>query len=138
MRALAFSPDGHRLVTGGFDGTLKLWEVPSGLLLATWHGHTQAVWDVAFSPDMKWVASAAGDWMKSDQMGEVHIWDATTGRVLHSLRAHQAVAWRVRFSPDGRRLVSTGGEVSKLGQEIIFWDATTGTKHARFPSLRAE
>ena len=138
VRALAFSPDGHRLVTGGFDGTLKLWEVPSGLLLATWHGHTQAVWDVAFSPDMKWVASAAGDWMKSDQMGEVHIWDATTGRVLHSLRAHQAVAWRVRFSPDGRRLVSTGGEVSKLGQEIIFWDATTGTKHARFPSLRAE
>ena len=73
--------------------------------------------------------------MKADQLGEVHILDATTGRVLHPLRAHQAVAWRVRFSPDGRWLVSAGGETSKLGQEIILWDATTGTKQRTIPIL---
>jgi WD40 repeat protein len=28
VRALAFAPDGHTLVTGGFDGTIQLWDWP--------------------------------------------------------------------------------------------------------------
>jgi WD40 repeat protein len=50
---------------------------------------------VAFSPDGKFVASAAGDWRSVDQLGEVNIRDATTGSVLHSRRAHKGVAWQV-------------------------------------------
>jgi WD40 repeat protein len=134
--SLAFSPDSQRLVTGGHDGVLKVWEVPSGRLLTTWAGHTQPVWDVTFSPDGSLVASAAGDWTaKADQLGEVHIQDAATGRALHRLRAHQAIARCIRFTPDGRRLISAGGETHTPGQEIIFWDVTTGARQLTIPDL---
>jgi WD40 repeat protein/serine/threonine protein kinase len=135
VRALAFSPDGRRLVTGGFDGALKLWEVPSGRLLDIWPGQTQPVWDVTFSPDGTRVASAAGDWTKANQPGEVRIRDAATGQVLHELLAHRAAAWHVRFSPDGRRLISAGGEYHTPGQEVIVWDTTTGTRRRTIPNL---
>jgi WD40 repeat protein len=141
VRALAFSPDGRRLVTGDFDGVLKLWELPSGRLLDTWTGHSQPVWDVTFNPDGTRVASAAGSWTSTadqpgevhirdaaTQLGEVHIRDATTGRRLNEWRAHRKVAWHVRFSPDGRWLASSGGEISELGQEIILWDPADDTR----------
>jgi WD40 repeat protein len=137
VRAVAFSPDGRRLLTASDDHALKLWEVPSGRLLATWTGHSAPVWSVTFSPDGTTAASAAGDWTKTDQLGEVRIWDAATGRVLHALRAHQAIAWCVDFSPDGRRLVSGGGETHTPGQEVIFWDVATGTRLHTIPDVKA-
>jgi tRNA A-37 threonylcarbamoyl transferase component Bud32/sugar lactone lactonase YvrE len=128
VSALAFSPDGQRLVEAGSDRALRLREIPSGQLRATWNGHTEVVRSVAFSPDGKHVASGAGDWRVARGVGEVHIWDAVTGELIHARKAHQACTSCVRFSPDGRRLVSVGGETGTAGQEIILWDVATGTR----------
>ena len=78
--SVAFSPDGRGWCRRGADRALRLWEVPAGRLLATWTGHTKPVCDVAFSPDGTRVASAAGDWQETDQLGEVNLWDAATGQ----------------------------------------------------------
>ena len=56
------------MVTAGFDGLLRLWDVPSGRLLTTWPGHREPIWDVAFSSDGKHIASAAGDWQKAHEI----------------------------------------------------------------------
>jgi WD40 repeat protein len=56
--ALAFSPDGTRLLTGSEDKTAGLWDGKSGQLLAVYRGHTGGVNLVAFSPDGKRVATA--------------------------------------------------------------------------------
>ena len=53
---------GRTLVaSGGQDGTVNLWEVPSGRLLATLKGRTGAVWGVALSGDGRLAASGSFD-----------------------------------------------------------------------------
>ncbi len=39
-RCVAFRPDGRVLASGGKEGAVRLWEVPSGRPLATLRGHT--------------------------------------------------------------------------------------------------
>ena len=46
--AVAFSPDGKKILSGSFDTDLKLWDVVSGKELATWMGHSDNVRAVNF------------------------------------------------------------------------------------------
>jgi WD40 repeat protein len=69
LERVVFSPDGLRLATSGWDGTVKLWDAESGLEILGLHSHAGRVWGVAFSPDGGSLVSAAAD-------GTVVIWDA--------------------------------------------------------------
>jgi WD40 repeat protein len=57
--ALAIGGGGRFLVTGGNEGKVKLWDVASGRLEATFKGHAHQVTAVAISGDGKLVASGA-------------------------------------------------------------------------------
>lgn len=48
--SVAFSPDGRRLACGVMDGTVAVFDVPSGKLLHTLTGHHKPVRDVCFAP----------------------------------------------------------------------------------------
>ena len=61
MRSVAWSPDGSRLVSGGGDGTVRVWEAGSGRLLYTLTGHTGRVSAVGWSPDGSRLASVGKD-----------------------------------------------------------------------------
>jgi RNA polymerase sigma factor (sigma-70 family) len=70
VMAVAFSPDGRLLVTGGQDSAVQLWEVAGGRERHRFAGHESGVYSVAFSPDGKLVASSSAD-------APVFVWDVT-------------------------------------------------------------
>ena len=106
------------LATAGYDGAVRLWDVPAGKLRHTLPGHGEAASGVAFAPDGKRMATAGWD-------GRVRLWDADTGRPLWTADAHRGRAWGVAFAPDGRTVASAGGD-----QKVRVWDAATGTAKA--------
>ncbi|TDC97282.1 hypothetical protein E1285_04105 [Actinomadura sp. 7K507] len=90
---------GGRLVSASYDGTARIWADGGPLVL---RGHTDEVWDVAWSPGGERVATASRD-------RTVRIWTAG-GAEESVLRGHgdwvRAVAW----SPDGERLASASDD----------------------------
>lgn len=70
VTSIAFSPDGRRIVSGGRDGTLRVWDTATGQETFALSAHADAVTCVAFSHDGHRVASAGGD-------GTVCVWDGS-------------------------------------------------------------
>jgi len=113
------------------DTNLPVAEIlPDGTSVLVLKGHTDAVLDVAFSPDGKTIVSASADLT-------ARIWDAETGKELKKLEGHldlqvlkNVPSWlknqksavnSVAFSPDGKK-IATGGTDGIL----IIWDAESG------------
>ena len=80
----------------------------------TYHGHTNYVGGVAWSPDGKRIASASGD-------DTVQVWDAFTGGHVLTYRGHSSDVVTVAWSPDGKYLAS-----GSVDTTVQVWNATTG------------
>jgi WD40 repeat protein len=102
LNAVAFSPDGTRLATGGDDRMVRVWDAATGALQATCRGHASKVLAVAFRPDGARLATASAD-------GTVRQWDpATCRQVEPAYERHTGEVAAVAYSPDGERVASAG------------------------------
>jgi WD40 repeat protein len=61
VSSVAFSPDGHFVLSGSFDKTVRLWDVATGKCLRIFEGHADNVSSAAFSPDGRFVLSCSKD-----------------------------------------------------------------------------
>jgi serine/threonine protein kinase len=100
--SIAFAPDGRSLVSGGYDGLVKLWHISDGTLLQTMRGHRDRVTSVAFSPDGDAVLSGSFD-------RTMRLWRTSDGNALRTFQAQESV-WGVAWGQgaDGGRLASAG------------------------------
>jgi WD40 repeat protein len=125
---LRFSRDGRRIITGNFNGTVKLWDVASGTVLRTLNGHSDLVYKGVLSPDEKLLASCSRD-------GRIKIWDPATGVELRTLTGHTRPVKAIAFSPDGSLIASASNDGT-----LRIWDVATGRQeqsfvHTRLPNI---
>src|SRR5207245_1582652 len=90
---VALSADGQLAVSGGEDGTVRLWDAGTGGSLATLLGHVGGVWGVALSGDGQLAVSAGGD-------GTVRLWETGTGRSVATLEGHTGPVFGMALSHD--------------------------------------
>jgi WD40 repeat protein len=119
ITAVAFSPDGLRVVSGSEDKTLKLWDAATGQLIRTFEGHASEVRSVAFSPDGTQVLSGSGDARGKDNT--LRLWELATGKLMRTFQGHSAGVRSVAFSRDGTHVLS-GSE----DKTLKLWDTATG------------
>jgi WD40 repeat protein len=102
------------LVAGGhIDGTVRVWDESTGMLLRVLGGHTSRVTSVCWSADGARLASGSDD-------NSVRVWDASSGLALRTLEGHTSRVASVCWSPDGARLASGSYDAS-----VRVWDASS-------------
>ncbi len=119
VQAVAFSPDGRTLATGGWDKAVHLWWVADGEPVRSLEGHERYVSSVAFSPEGQLLASSSAD-------GTIRLWRVDDGELLRTLNGHDNFVVSVAFSPDGSLLASGSWD-----QTIGLWRVEDGALLAR-------
>jgi WD40 repeat protein len=112
VHELAFSRDGQMLASAGGDGTVKLWNGTTGVLLKTL-GVGSLTYAVALSPNGKWAVSGSFD-------GLVRVWDVASGRQLATLLALPPQGDRLDWlalTPEGH--LAANPELGTLGQWLM-------------------
>ena len=113
VHALAFSPDGARLASGGEDGEIFIWRVADGRRLATLQGYNGSVYFVKFSPDGERLVAGGQDQF-------MVVWDLESSEPSEPsehLFGHNNGLLDAVFSQKDERLVSVAFE-----DKFIVWD----------------
>ncbi|HEU0036513.1 MAG TPA: protein kinase [Kofleriaceae bacterium] len=113
LRAIAFSPDRARLVTGSESGVVKLWNLADRTVVATLDRPAGGAYVARYRPDGAELAVAGED-------GRVRIYSAA-GAPLRTLAGHTAAVWGMAYSPDGALLATASDD-----HTARIWDARTG------------
>lgn len=120
VTAVAWSPNGKRVASTSYDGSVQVWDATTGRHVLRYLGHTNAkggdpvVWSVAWSPDGTQIVSAGNDYT-------AQVWDATTGKTVLTYNGHSGIVHAVAWSPDGKQIASASYDTT-----VQVWNAATG------------
>ena len=102
-RCLSFLPGDETVISGGWDGKVRLWDSQKGTLLGRLSGHTSIVTSCAANPDGTIFVTGSND-------RTVRIWSRRSLRVVRVIRESKTEIGAVAFSPDGCYLAAAGGD----------------------------
>ncbi|NNH68616.1 TIR domain-containing protein [Nocardia uniformis] len=123
VAAVGFDPGGQRIVSGGADGTVRVWEPPFGRFQIEGTAHLErSLRTLMFSPDGSRMIAV-------DDSGMGHAWDARSGQVVSPLSGVRVrdvrgdVEWKSSaFSADGSRVAAVS-----FDDFVYVWNFDTGT-----------
>src|SRR5262249_23285241 len=124
VAALAFAPDGKTLASGGWDHTVRFWDVAGRQQrFERDEEHTAAVEALAWSPDGERLVPAG-------KGGGIQARGAKAAKPLCKLGGEQGRLFALLYSPDGKRILAGGDGVADGAglrrQTIVAWDVETG------------
>jgi WD40 repeat protein len=133
VTSVAVSPDRSLVVTGSFDGGIRLYDARTGALQrVTGSEPCRGVRAVAFAPDGKTIASGGLEMDKTFK-----IWDVRTGALVRAAAGHDpagqlyAEIHAAAFAPGGKLVASAGRDGL-----VLVWDAETGQLRHRLAGHR--
>ncbi|HEY4234769.1 MAG TPA: serine/threonine-protein kinase [Lacipirellulaceae bacterium] len=105
FRRIVYSPDGTRIVTGGRNRPLEMWDAGSGESVAAFaKQHAGGDGALAITPDGSRIVAG-------DLSGAMTIWNTETGQLMLTLREADGIGVvRIVFSPDGNSVVASMGD----------------------------
>ena len=116
MNALAYSPDGQYVATGGDDGKVKLWNTHSGFCVITFSQHTSSVSSVQFAAQGQVLFSASLD-------GTVRAFDLVRYRNFRTFTSPSPVQFSCLAVDPSGEVVAAGSTDSF---EVFLWSVQTG------------
>lgn len=120
---MAFRSDGRTLAVGSRGGSIRLWDVATGQLKATFTGHHRWISHLEFNRDGDLLLSESGD-------KTVKLWDADTGRVRATFELNGRFLTSA-LSADGS-LLAAGSDKDKSPK---LWDTKSSFLAGGFPDL---
>ncbi|AMV33537.1 WD domain, G-beta repeat [Pirellula sp. SH-Sr6A] len=140
VSSIAIRKSSKSLITAAYDGTLHVrsmdpspsqTELPLSLEKKI---HPFWSWDMAMSPDEKWVASVTGQYLAGSEKYEplpseeptVRVFDAATGETVHAM--HMLPSVQCVAIDASSRFVAAGN----LMGDLAVWELTTGKELARW------
>ncbi len=135
LNAVAFSPDGNTLASGGQYGRVIVWDIATKhkTIFEDRAGHV--IDSIEYSPDGDTLAAV--NWS-----GKLLLWDTTTGKIKDELTdvklqnvldaySSWIKGFDIKFSPDGRTLASSHYDNS--ANTVLLWNITTKAVETTFP-----
>jgi len=114
VESITFSPDGKKILSGYHDGTIKIWDITTGLDIITISGYTTGVKSASFFIDGKQIVNNS-NW-------QIRFWDVTTGRENRVFPDDTDI---INLSPDGKQVLA--GSSSTFGYNAFrLWDVANG------------
>jgi WD40 repeat protein len=115
LRSVDVAPGGQLLAIAGADTVVSLINPETGELLRKLTGHSTWIRSLAFSPDGKYLASAADN-------GKVLVWNLSSYKVFSKYEL-KGWCYDLEFSPDARYL-----SIANEKNQVQFYDIETGIK----------
>jgi WD40 repeat protein/energy-coupling factor transporter ATP-binding protein EcfA2 len=133
ITTLDLSPDERTLISGGWDRTMRQFDIASGMQILRFDTHNDRVLGARFSPDGRHAMVVAGRDSGSPVDGRAFYYTLESQALIKTVTGHDDWVWAVSYNSDGTLLATGSGRLSTAegDNSVRIWDTETGQERAQ-------